>query len=415
MDDFKEEYSKHLLSKEWLVKVDAAKSVPYLFKFCSVSENLCCLIVTDTKNVWAEVLSNKRMVRRWLECNLNSLGEPSESTGLFILDLISTLHSIGGISDVPFEVVESRDADLSFELDCDGFKWRWDAYLLGPKTSAEILSKHLILPLISIAHLSFYSADPVSELDESDLEKVVDKVGRSARRTVDIHVKHAVSKPRVSTTLQRFSALFDFNPLLPSIKSEVEKPSSENQLVKLRDSLSNRNRLSPTTRAHEEHAAASSMQPSILSDLPKSENSVSLLNTSSVPGGTPDSATEESDEDPASTLTRRKERSSPARSQSRSGLSAHSDRHPEKTNVAPSHSLSPAPVTGISGSLDADADSDSSPPRPVKKKHKTLNVSSSDSDEGGSSRIKGGGSQQTRGTGTTRGVRQPIKRGGKRF
>jgi hypothetical protein len=38
--------------------------------------------------------------------------------------------------------------------------------------SAEILSKHLILPLIGVNHLAFSSADPVSELSENDLEKV---------------------------------------------------------------------------------------------------------------------------------------------------------------------------------------------------------------------------------------------------
>lgn len=38
--------------------------------------------------------------------------------------------------------------------------------------SADILSKHLIMPLISTVHLSFFSADPVSSLSEADVEKV---------------------------------------------------------------------------------------------------------------------------------------------------------------------------------------------------------------------------------------------------
>ena len=106
-------------------------------------------------------------------------------------DLLKVLHSLGGISDVNFDVVDSREAvslihirtfsphiqlismqDLAFELDCGGFKWRWDAYLLGPKTSSDIISKQLIIPLITLTHVSFYSADPISELDEADLEKV---------------------------------------------------------------------------------------------------------------------------------------------------------------------------------------------------------------------------------------------------
>jgi hypothetical protein len=84
------------------------------------------------------------------------------------------------------------------------------------------------MPLISINHFAFASADPVSELSESDLEQVsvaiylypssltsflseaADKIARTARRSVDTHVKHAISKPRFATTLQRMTAMFNF-------------------------------------------------------------------------------------------------------------------------------------------------------------------------------------------------------------
>jgi hypothetical protein len=62
--------------------------------------------------------------------------------------------------------------DFAFELECDAFKWRWETCLLSSRMSAEVLSKHLIMPLISITHFAFASADPVSELSESDLEQV---------------------------------------------------------------------------------------------------------------------------------------------------------------------------------------------------------------------------------------------------
>lgn len=64
------------------------------------------------------------------------------------------------------------EKDLSFELECDAFKWRWDTCFLGYKRSAEIISKHLIMPLISVNHLAFTSSDTVSELSEDNLEKV---------------------------------------------------------------------------------------------------------------------------------------------------------------------------------------------------------------------------------------------------
>jgi hypothetical protein len=71
--------------------------------------------------------------------------------------------------------------------------------------------------------------DSVSELPDLDLEKArflpkskrfvllhfsqaVDKIGRTARRTADTHIKNALSKPRVATTLRRMTAMFNFVP-----------------------------------------------------------------------------------------------------------------------------------------------------------------------------------------------------------
>ena len=62
--------------------------------------------------------------------------------------------------------------DLAFDLDFDDFKWHWETYLIGPKSSAEVISQHLIMPLLSVTHLAFASADPVSELSDADLESV---------------------------------------------------------------------------------------------------------------------------------------------------------------------------------------------------------------------------------------------------
>lgn len=62
--------------------------------------------------------------------------------------------------------------DLAIELDFDDFKWHWDTYSLGPKTGAVIISKHLILPLISTVHVAFSSPDAVGEIPEGDLGAV---------------------------------------------------------------------------------------------------------------------------------------------------------------------------------------------------------------------------------------------------
>lgn len=39
------------------------------------------------------------------------------------------------------------------------------------------------------------------------LSQAVDKMGRTAKRSADIHVKNAMSKPRVATTIRRVAAL----------------------------------------------------------------------------------------------------------------------------------------------------------------------------------------------------------------
>lgn len=42
--------------------------------------------------------------------------------------------------------------------------------------------------------------------------QAVDKVGRTARRTVDTHIKNVLSKPHIATTIRRMTAMFNFLP-----------------------------------------------------------------------------------------------------------------------------------------------------------------------------------------------------------
>jgi hypothetical protein len=62
--------------------------------------------------------------------------------------------------------------DFAFELQSSHFKWRWESNFAGYRSSAEILSKQLILPLISVAHISLSSPDAVSSMTDADVEKV---------------------------------------------------------------------------------------------------------------------------------------------------------------------------------------------------------------------------------------------------
>ncbi|KAH7884525.1 hypothetical protein F5I97DRAFT_1464772 [Phlebopus sp. FC_14] len=403
MEYFNEEHSKLLLSKEWLVKVDMCTSTPYLVKFYSSSVDLtCCILVTDTKSTWAEVLSSKQFARRWRECNRMSSplldGDKEVAWRTRTIDLLSRVHTLGGMSEVSFEVGDSKFADLAFNMECAAFKWRWEPVFVGHKASADILSKHLIMPLISVNHLAFSSSDPVGDLAENELEKAIDKVGRTARRTVDTHVKNALSKPRLATTLRRMTAVFNFISDLPVITT-----ATEDAALHIREPT-------PTIKASPERLASSRMPTQeqddrrdvsgdiIMKDVAKSRNP-SLI----VPTADSDSATESDEAGPsmaAASTAANGSRSPSAKPHVRSPL-------PSKKEASsnPESSLDWS-QTGASPS-----DTESSPIRPPKKAKPRASSSDGDSEEERRKLT----AQIISGTAPKRGTRQPLKRGGKRF
>jgi hypothetical protein len=92
------------------------------------------------------------------------------------------------MGDLSFDVVKSRYSvrqalahlsgsyghfqDLAIHFRGERFEWRWETFSIGPKQSADVLSKHLLIPLLSTAYLAFISPDAISEISGSDLEKV---------------------------------------------------------------------------------------------------------------------------------------------------------------------------------------------------------------------------------------------------
>lgn len=62
---------------------------------------------------------------------------------------------------------------MAFELGYEDFKWRWEPNFLGYQMSADIMSRQLIVPLISTNHLAFSASEPVGGMSDQDLEKVI--------------------------------------------------------------------------------------------------------------------------------------------------------------------------------------------------------------------------------------------------
>lgn len=91
-------------------------------------------MITDTKQVWGEglyfepayrglhqteggiVLPSKLLARRWRDCNPHTsppLTQPEEDEDEWrsqTLELLSAAHSLGGVIDLTFDVVESKNA-----------------------------------------------------------------------------------------------------------------------------------------------------------------------------------------------------------------------------------------------------------------------------------------------------------------
>jgi hypothetical protein len=94
----------------------------------------CFILVTDTKTVWTEgelvactarssaapdssgaVLNSKQFARRWRACNLLrapefSREEDEEEWRISTLELLSKAHTLGGVEELTFDVVESNYA-----------------------------------------------------------------------------------------------------------------------------------------------------------------------------------------------------------------------------------------------------------------------------------------------------------------
>ncbi|KAJ3998958.1 hypothetical protein F5050DRAFT_1798131 [Lentinula boryana] len=400
------EQSKLLSSKEWLVKVDSQKSTPYLFKFHSSKIDLTCMVmITDTKSVWAEALTGNQIARRWRACNKvdpfmpNSAEEDEgeEEWRLSILRNLSEIHTPGGMDNVSFEVVESRSSDFAFEIDCEAFKWTWETCFIGYRSSTEIISKHLVLPLLSVTHTVLSAVKPAGEMLESELEKAIDGVGRAARRSIDTHIKNVISKPRMNTSIRRMTALYNLCDhlrklsvlLLPQILNRLQHP----YLLQMK-SLSYRSRplLEQSNLAKTPPKLASSPSPSLgRSSVPRELHANAPKQNS-----TDDSATESDDDELGAKAT-------PVAAASASSIPGSPSQHSgfSQSSLPPAKPLKAPPP-----------DSDSSPPRPpTKKKKETVTSSSEDSEE----RSKRVSKLKSRTASARGGVRQPLKRGGKRF
>lgn len=354
---------------------------------CSSVGLTACILVTDTKTALAEVLTSNQFARRWRMCNklsISPLPDPDEEESWRDrhLTLLSRAHSLGGFQELTLDAGKPTLGDLALELECNNWKWRWEPTFLGPKVSAEILSKHLIMPLISVNHLAFSSSDVLGDLAPGDLEKATDKVGRTARRTVDTHIKNALSKPRVATTLRRMTAMFNFLPELPEIITDAGTPDLRVPTAEIR---------SPKITAQDsEHKPNDyDMEPSQEPTPPKIPQQE-------------DSATESEDEGAAPKQRTLLASPTPSHHHRVSGQPPSASLSKDASPALPGRSRSRTEVPA------SESDSSLRPNKKLKHPESSDNGDSEEERKKRAAAIKSGAAAK-------RGTRQPLKRGGKRF
>ncbi|KAG8988029.1 hypothetical protein FRB93_004312 [Tulasnella sp. JGI-2019a] len=235
MLDFGDTHSKRLLDSPWIAKVHGKTG--YLLKFSVSDVDLsCCVIITDTERVWAEVLESRHMARRSRQCNksdkdqtfsqpLNNAEKETEWRKIQLIQLMN-LHSPYNMSDIEFSVGTSDNADLEVTLTTDDFTWRWDAMSLPSRMASQILSTHLVMPLLSFTALAASVDEPLRNMSTYSLTRAADSQAKTAKRGPGRQMVGCMGKPIILTSLQRITQIMEgsANPV-PVAVSEEDYPA----------------------------------------------------------------------------------------------------------------------------------------------------------------------------------------------
>jgi len=279
-----------------------------------------------------------------------------------------------------------------------------------------------MIPLLSTAYLAFTSPDAISEISGSGLEKAVDRVGRTARRSIDTHIRNIFSQPRACTSIRRLSALFAFSSNLPAIVDEFESPEPTLPSVDSAEGSHRTLNKNPTAPINLEHAQSpDSRQMEIKSG--DEHHTKAMMTTRQGPGtgvlgqattGNPPTEAGQDDDD-GDILALSEKRSGKKRGDLSSTAAATTIQGKSASRISgpassvPGSHHAPASVARssvLSKTSSADSDSDS-PPRPNKRKGQDRDGDDDDDDDSDDG--------AKRGELRWRGTKQPVKRVGRRF
>ncbi|KAH7105445.1 hypothetical protein BKA62DRAFT_812954 [Auriculariales sp. MPI-PUGE-AT-0066] len=201
----------------------------YMIKFAISHElKLCCVMITDTKSVFGEVLPFNSLARRWASANptlhipLNSQGLPDDTTIKYIVEVLSIMHTIKHMSSGTLKVSEDYNSDLAIDLATNDYSWRWNALAVGLRTSADLISTHLITPLLTFSWASLDLKESMKQVGADALEKHLRPRSIQHRKTPQTLPQAAFRKPKLTTALCLIHATFLSRSDLPSIVEDVD-------------------------------------------------------------------------------------------------------------------------------------------------------------------------------------------------
>lgn len=97
-------------------------------------------------------------------------------------------------------------------LKTEDFSWRWDALSLPHRLSSQLLSQHLITPLLSLTALAASIDEPLRDVSSYSLTHAADSQAKTAKRHLGRSLVGCMAKPMILTTMRRITQVIEGDP-----------------------------------------------------------------------------------------------------------------------------------------------------------------------------------------------------------
>ncbi|CAE6522152.1 unnamed protein product [Rhizoctonia solani] len=192
----------------WLPGVHPESKLGFLMKFYADPEKEeCYILVTDTVKVWAEAVQGRHISHRSPLAPHPRTEKQERRFIREILQLIHAAHQLCRIGDMEIVAEEGgKCADLLLTITTPTLHWEWRTFALHPSHASQVLSKHLILPMLT--HMSISTLFGAG-FDLETFTRQLDKTSKTARITMHTHLRAVFSKPIVACGLVRIAQIWE--------------------------------------------------------------------------------------------------------------------------------------------------------------------------------------------------------------